>query len=136
MHTMFIWKPPVVDEDIFFACQSAADTLTGFKDKGLKSALSQVKRGCEACYSPADDKRVIVFIHWLIIFDPLIRMKPISFQTRLFICQATERYKTLSASINTRHNSDGDSYEPSRHLHKTIRSRPGGNAGNPRIRTG
>jgi hypothetical protein len=60
---MFIWEAPIIDQNIFLARQPAPDLFTPFKDQRLKSSLGEMERSRQACHSPADDDRIIMFIH-------------------------------------------------------------------------
>src|SRR5215212_1384201 len=63
MHTMFILETPVINKDIFLACQSSADPCTGLKDQRLKPTLSKMERGGKPGDSPTNDDHIVLFIH-------------------------------------------------------------------------
>jgi hypothetical protein len=63
MHTMFILETPVINENILLACQSSTDAFPSLKNERFKSALSKMKRRRKPSNSPANDDRVVLFMH-------------------------------------------------------------------------
>jgi hypothetical protein len=63
MHTMFIRKMQIVDNNIFPACKPSPHAFICFEDEGFESALGKMKRGSHSRDPAADDESIVVIVH-------------------------------------------------------------------------